>query len=84
MLQSKVFDVLYCCKKINEVSRKLMHDKEHEFENLWASVISSRGSSNDDDQISQRPKRVRIMVDKDEKNSYLTLSEYSRKCMHAN
>ena len=41
-----------------------MHDKEHEFENLWAFVVSS--SSNDDDQISQRPKRISIMVDEDE------------------
>lgn len=71
VLQSKVFDVLYCCKKIKEVSQQLMHDKEHEFENLWASAVSS-SSSNDDDQISQRPKRVRLMVD-DEKNSYLAL-----------
>lgn len=73
VLQSKVFDVLYCCKKINEVLQKLMHDKEHEFENLWASVVSSRSSNNDDDHISQRPKRVRVMVDEDEKTHYLTL-----------
>ena len=50
-----------------------MHDKEHEFENLWDSVVSSRSSSNDDDQMSPKPKRVKIIVDEEEQNSYLTL-----------
>ena len=53
---------------MNEVSQQLMHDKEHEFEHLWDSAVSST-SSNDD--FSQS-KRIRV-DDEDDKKSYLTL-----------
>lgn len=68
VLQSKMYDVLYCCKKINEVSQQLMHDKEHEFENLWDSALSSK-SGIDCFTLSKR-KRV---DEEDDKKSYLTL-----------
>jgi len=41
VLQSKVYDVLYCHKNIDDTLQQLQHGREHAFEVIWASAISS-------------------------------------------
>ena len=39
VLQSKMYDVLYCANKIEEFLRDLQHERGHRFDKIWSSAV---------------------------------------------
>lgn len=40
ILQSKSFDILYCCKKVTQVLQQLRHEQDNNYETLWDSYVT--------------------------------------------
>ena len=62
VLQSKMYDVLYCADKIEEFLRDLQHERDHGFDGIWSSTVEC-----EDNAISERERERRNSIESDTK-----------------
>ena len=62
VLQSKMYEVLYCAEKIEEFLRDLQHERNHGFDGIWSSTVEC-----EDNAISERERERRNSNESDTK-----------------